>query len=53
MLINSKSTNVAQLTWCDINVENRVVDVEHKEDTDQTWPWLIKDSLWLNSGLEA
>jgi integrase len=35
---------ILNLTWRDIDFENMTVDVEPKTDTEQTWPWLIKDT---------
>jgi integrase len=32
------------LTWQDIDFEELTVDVEPKSDSEQTWPWLIKDT---------
>jgi integrase len=35
---------ILNTTWRDVNFENLTIEVNPKEDTDETWEWMIKDA---------
>lgn len=32
------------MVWSDIDFDDYTIDITAKDDTDETWEWLIKDS---------
>ena len=39
-----RRSELLNCTWADIDFDTQTIEVNSKEDTDDTWQWLIKDS---------
>jgi integrase len=44
LITGMRKSELLNMVWSDIDFNQKVVEVKPKNDTDETWPWKIKDT---------